>query len=116
MKNSILLSVIFALTGLNSYSQTEETTTTVDHRSNLYFWVKFCANYSNVYDAQGEDFVADAKYGIAVGGFVSIPIIPIIGIQPELLFSQKGYKSTGTFLGNSYSMTGYNFVAFFYYK
>ena len=105
MKNSILLFVIFALTGLNSYSQTEETTTTVDHRSNLYFGVKFGANYSNVYDAQGEDFVADAKYGIAVGGFVSIPIIPIIGVQPELLFSQKGYKSTGTFLGNSYSMT-----------
>jgi hypothetical protein len=105
MKNSILLFSIFALAGLNSYSQTEETTTTVDHRSNLYFGVKFGANYSNVYDAQGEDFVADAKYGIAVGGFVSIPIIPIIGIQPELLFSQKGYKSTGTFLGNSYSMT-----------
>ena len=105
MKNSILLFSILALTSLNSYSQTEETTTTVDHRSNLYFGVKLGANYSNIYDTQGENFVADAKYGFAIGGFVSIPIIPIIGVQPELLFSQKGYKSTGTFLGNSYSMT-----------
>ncbi len=105
MKNSILLFSILALTSLNSYSQTEETTTTVDHRSNLYFGVKLGSNYSNIYDAQGENFVADAKYGFAIGGFVSIPIIPIIGVQPELLFSQKGYKSTGTFLGNSYSMT-----------
>jgi hypothetical protein len=28
-----------------------------------------------------------------------------VGIQPEVLFSQKGYKSTGTYLGNTYSMT-----------
>jgi hypothetical protein len=105
MKNSILLFSILAFTSLNSFSQTEGATTTVDHRSDLKFGVKLGGNYSNIYDAQGENFVADAKYGIAVGGFVSIPIIPIIGVQPELLFSQKGYKSTGTFFGNSYSMT-----------
>lgn len=105
MKNSILLFTIIALTGINSYSQTESTTSTSDQRDHLLFGVKLGLNYSNVYDAQGENFVADAKFGVALGGFVSIPIGTFIGVQPELLYSQKGYKSSGTYLGTSYSMT-----------
>jgi hypothetical protein len=105
MKNSILLFVIFVLTGFNSYSQSETTTSSSDYRSNLTFGLKVGLNYSNVYNADGENFVADPKFGIAVGGFVSIPLGTFIGIQPELLYSQKGYKSTGTFLGTPYSMT-----------
>ena len=105
MKNSILVFAIIALSGFNSYSQTENTPPTVDHRDHLLFGVKLGLNYSNVYDAQGDNFVADAKFGVALGGFVSIPIGSFIGVQPELLYSQKGYKSSGTFLGTSYSMT-----------
>ena len=105
MKNSILLFAIIALTGINSYSQTESTTSTSDQHDHLLFGVKLGLNYSNVYDAQGENFVADAKFGVALGGFVSIPIGTFIGVQPELLYSQKGYKSSGTYLGTSYSMT-----------
>jgi hypothetical protein len=105
MKNSILTFAITALLGFTSYSQTDSTTSSVDHRDQLSFGVKLGLNYSNVYDSQGENFVADAKFGVALGGFVSIPLGSFIGIQPELLYSQKGYKSSGTFLGSSYSMT-----------
>jgi hypothetical protein len=93
------------LTITNSYAQTETTSSTTDNREKLFFGLKVGTNYSNVYDSQGEDFVADAKFGLAGGAFVSIPIGSFFGIQPEVLFSQKGYKSTGTFLGSSYSMT-----------
>jgi hypothetical protein len=105
MKNSILTFAITALLGFTSYSQTDSTTSSVDHRDQLSFGVKLGLNYSNVYDSQGENFVADTKFGVALGGFVSIPLGSFIGIQPELLYSQKGYKSSGTFLGSSYSMT-----------
>lgn len=105
MKNSILLFAILTFSGFNSYSQTDSSTLTVDHRDHLFFGVKLGLNYSNVYDAQGENFVADAKFGVALGGFVSIPIGNFIGVQPELLYSQKGYKSSGSFLGTPYSMT-----------
>jgi len=105
MKKSILIFAIIALSGFKSYSQTETTTTAVDHRSNLTFGVKLGLNYSNVYNVQGENFVADAKFGVALGGFVSIPLGSFIGIQPEILYSQKGYKSSGTFLGTPYGMT-----------
>jgi len=106
MKKAIIMIAMVTLTVTSSYAQSETTTTTTtDNRSKLFFGLKVGTNYSNVYDSQGENFVADAKFGLAGGGFVSIPIGSFFGVQPEVLFSQKGYKSTGTFLGSSYSMT-----------
>jgi hypothetical protein len=93
------------LTVTSSYAQSETASSATDNREKLFFGLKIGSNYSNVYDSQGEDFVADAKFGLAGGVFVSIPIGSYFGVQPEVLFSQKGYKSTGSFLGSSYSMT-----------
>jgi hypothetical protein len=54
--------------------------------------VKGGLNLSNVYDSRGQEFNADSKFGFAGGGFVSIPIGELIGIQPEILLSQKGFQ------------------------
>lgn len=74
-----------------------------DRRENFTFGVKAGANLSNVWDSEGEDFDADAKLGFAAGLFVGIPIGRYIGVQPEVLFSQKGFQASGTLLGTSYS-------------
>ncbi len=102
MKNAIIMIalVAFATTSLKA-----QTTTTTDNRGKLTFGVKAGTNYSNVYDSEGEDFVADGKFGLAAGAFVVVPLGKIFGIQPEVLYSQKGFKSTGTFLGTNYEMT-----------
>jgi hypothetical protein len=68
------------------------------------FGLKVGANYSNVYDSKGEDFEADGKFGLAAGAFLSIPFGKYIGIQPEVLFSQKGFRSTGTMFGTTYDL------------
>jgi hypothetical protein len=67
--------------------------------------VKIGTNYSNIYDSKGENFRADGKFGLAAGAFVSIPFGKYLGIQPEVLFSQKGFKGTGTMFGSSYDLT-----------
>lgn len=36
---------------------------------------------------------------------MGIPLGSFLGIQPELLYSQKGFKATGTLLGSPYSLT-----------
>lgn len=102
MKKAIIMIalVAFATTSLKA-----QTTTTTDNRGKLTFGVKAGTNYSNVYDSEGEDFVADGKFGLAAGAFVVVPLGKIFGIQPEVLYSQKGFKSTGTFLGTNYEMT-----------
>lgn len=74
-----------------------------DFREKLSFGVKAGINISNVYDSQGEQFNADSKLGLAAGVFVALPIGKYFGVQPEILFSQKGYKGSGSLLGSEYS-------------
>jgi hypothetical protein len=69
-----------------------------DLRNSLRFGLKAGANFSNVYDSKDQEFNADFKVGFAAGAFLAIPIGKYIGFQPEILFSQKGYKESGTFL------------------
>ena len=76
-----------------------------DNRELLSFGLKAGLNLSNVWDSKGEDFVADPKYGVAVGAFVSLPLGKYLGFQPELMISQKGFKGSGSLLGFTYSNT-----------
>ncbi len=76
-----------------------------DSRVRSQFGIKLGSNYSNVYDANGDEFRADAKLGFAAGIFASIPLGETMGIQPELLFSQRGFKASGRLLGSTYEFT-----------
>jgi hypothetical protein len=76
-----------------------------DSRVKPQFGPKIGLNLSNVYDTEGESFDADAKLGLAAGVFVSLPLGPHFGIHPEILFSQKGFKASGSILGSSYVFT-----------
>jgi hypothetical protein len=99
MKKVILMIALVTISVTNSNAQS------TDKRDALSFGIKAGTNYSNVYDEQGNDFVADSKFGFAAGAFVAIPLGKFIGIQLEVLYSQKGFKSTGTYFGSTYSMT-----------
>lgn len=102
MKKVILMMAFVTISVTNGKAQS---TTTTDNREALSFGLKVGANYSNVYDSENQDFVADSKFGFTAGAFVAIPFGKFIGIQPEILFSQKGFKSTGTYLASTYEMT-----------
>lgn len=91
MKKIMFFLVAITLTATQIIAQENET----DFRENLQFGVKLGANYSNVYDTEGEDFRADAKLGLAGGIFVAIPIGKYLGVQPEIMFSQKGFRGEG---------------------
>lgn len=97
MKKIFLVIVSAAFIATNIVAQ--------DDRSKISFGMKIGGNYSNVYDSEGEDFNADYKLGFAGGVFLAVPIGQFFGIQPELLYSQKGYKSSGSILGFDYKLT-----------
>jgi hypothetical protein len=80
-------------------------TNVTDVRDLLIFGVKAGANLSNVYNSKGAQFNSDPKIGFAGGVFLAIPIGKYLGVQPEILFSQKGFQATGNILGSSYSLT-----------
>jgi len=101
MKKVFFLIAVVTLMGSTASAQSDGS----DSREKLQLGVKAGANLSNVYDSEGEDFNADPKFGFAVGAFVSIPVGKFIGVQPEILFSQKGYQRTGAVLGSDYKFT-----------
>lgn len=74
-----------------------------DFRENLKFGIKAGGNFSNVWDEEQEDFQANGKAGFAGGVFLHIPIGKYLGVQPEILFSQKGFQGSGVLLGQSYA-------------
>ncbi len=93
----------FFATATAQESQKSDRLSDTDTRNKVILGAKLGANYSNVYDTQGEDFVADAKFGFVAGGFLTLPIGKLFAIQPEVLYSQKGFKGSGTLLGSPYS-------------
>lgn len=95
----MIVAISFMATGLHAqYSNP-------DLRNEFKFGVKAGANLSNVFDEQGDNFKADAKLGLVAGVFIAIPFGTYLGLQPELLLSQKGFKGTGAYLGVDYDFT-----------
>jgi hypothetical protein len=99
MKKVLFITLIIVIATNYAFAQQKSTA------NKLTLGIKIGVNYSNVYDSQGENFVADPKFGLATGVVASIPIAGFFGFQPELLYSQKGFKATGTLLGSNYSYT-----------
>lgn len=101
MKKSIFLfsaALLFSVFTINAQEPNS------DNRDKLQLGIKGGLNFSNIYDSEGEEFDAEGKFGFVGGLFLTIPIGKYLGVQPEVLYSQKGYKSTGSFLGTSYEM------------
>jgi hypothetical protein len=97
MKRVILIiTAVVATSGI--YAQSEE------YREHFTIGLRIGGNLSNVYDSDGEEFDADAKLGFAGGAFIGIPISEQIGIQAEVLVSQKGFVANGQVLGSQYSL------------
>jgi hypothetical protein len=92
MKKLILV-LVFGIVATSSFSQ---------DRGDAYFGLKGGINYANVYDEKGGDFEASPKIGFAGGAFIGLPLGDVLGLQPEILFSQKGYQGSGSFLGSSF--------------
>ncbi len=103
MKKTVII-IATLITSMVSISKAQDAAD-IDARTKFAFGLKAGVNRSNVYDATGQNFIAKPKMGFAGGIFLGIPIGKFFGIQPEVLFSQKGYKSSGTILGFTYSDT-----------
>jgi hypothetical protein len=76
-----------------------------DNNKILSFGAKAGVNYSNVWDSESQEFEANGRIGFVGGVFVGISLNKYIGLQPEILFSQKGFKGSGTLLSTSYSFS-----------
>lgn len=95
MKKILLLTALFASSTLISFGQ--------DAREDLKLVIKGGATASNVWDSEGEEFDANMRLGYTAGVGIEIPIGTYLGIHPEVLITQKGFKGSGSLLGADYS-------------
>ena len=102
MKHKIIFSILVVSSSLLS---AQEGSNETDNREKFQIGLKAGLNFSNVYDSNGEEFSADPKFGFAGGAFMCIPIGKYLGVQPEFLISQKGFKGQGSILGSKYNFT-----------
>jgi hypothetical protein len=69
-------------------------------------------NFSNIIKTGDDDFETEFKPGIHAGITLDIPLVSQLSFAPEIMYSQKGYKTSGTSLlggANEYSVTT-NFI------
>ncbi len=103
MKKTVIIAVL--LLSVTSIGIAQEGSKDTDNREKFQLGLKAGLNYSNAYDTKGEQFNTDAKFGIAAGAFMEIPFRKYLGIQPGVLFSQKGFQANGMILGSPYNFT-----------
>jgi hypothetical protein len=65
------------------------------------FGLKGSVSFSNIIKTDDSNFETNYVTGFNAGLFVNIPVVDRLSFQPELLFSQKGFKSNRSgVLGN----------------
>lgn len=94
MRKIIISSIIIGLLTFIKVNAQEN-----DFRENPTLGLKVGINSSNLYDTEGDNFDHNSKSGLAFGAFLSIPFGKYLGFQPEVVYSQKGYKGSVSVLG-----------------
>ena len=75
------------------------------------FGLKGGLSIASIIKTNDPNFHSDLLFGFNGGAVLQIPFGHVIAIQPEVLFSQKGYRATGDYLGSSYDYRRYlNFL------
>jgi hypothetical protein len=105
MKKSLFVFSLYFVGALTQLAAQNDSDASDDIRDKFAFGFKAGINVANVWDESGEEFQADPKIGFAGGLFFAIPIGTYLGVQPELLVSQKGFQGSGMLLGTSYSFS-----------
>ena len=98
MKKIIFFSAaLLALSTVKLYAQTTSSTS-----KSVRVGARAGMNLSNMVKSGNSDYSTGSKTGYNAAIFLDLPIASVFSIQPELQFSQKGYKATGTYLGSPY--------------
>lgn len=97
MKKMIMLPALLVLV-----SAVKVNAQSASKTNDVHFGLRAGVNVSNVIKSGDEDFSTGSKVGFNAAAFLELPLASVFSIQPELQYSQKGFKSSGSFLGAPY--------------
>jgi hypothetical protein len=96
--NLLILTALFFLLSANA----QETTNAGKPAPEARFGLKGGLNIANMVKSSDGNFSSNSLLGFNGGGLLILPLGGIIALQPEVLFSQKGYHASGSSLFGSY--------------
>ncbi len=97
MKKMMLPAMLLVATTMNVNAQSSGSS-----KGSVHFGLRAGANLSNMVKSDDADVTTGSKIGFNAAAFVELPLASVFSIQPELQFSQKGFKASGTALGAPY--------------
>lgn len=97
----VLTGVLFAFSVFSVNAQKTSTKKATD----LSFGVRAGLNLANVVKDNDKNFSTEIKPGVNAAVWLEIPVVSSFSVQPELQFSQKGYKASGNGFGGPYEYT-----------
>lgn len=83
----------------------ENTPLSAQENSTVKFGVKTGLNITGAYNIKGEEFIAKPRAGLFMGLFVTVPVGARFGIQPEIMYAQRGIRARGKMFGTAYDLT-----------
>ncbi len=96
MKRIFFATAVFLGTGaITASAQTSKT-------NDLHLGVRAGVNVSNLIKDASNNTSTGSKVGVNAAAFLEIPLMNGFSLQPEVQFSQKGFKQSGTFLTSPY--------------
>jgi hypothetical protein len=105
MKKTFTTAAMLLITTVGLYAQSANSSNATN---GFHFGLRGGLNLANIIKTDDNNFSTELKPGFNAAAFVEIPIVKGFSVQPELQFSQKGYKTTGSTLVNGnydYSVT-----------
>jgi hypothetical protein len=109
-KKSVFVGLLFSILSSAALAQRD-----ADHGDNDLMprlGLKGGLSIATIIKTNDNSFSSDPLYGFNGGAVLYLPLGHVVAIQPEVLFSQKGYRATGTALvGGDYDYRRYlNFL------
>ncbi len=105
MKHTILILLTCLFTYSECIGQDGGKQITLSHqKQELLYGLKMGASYSGIVGQGLGSSQYTYRLGIVSGAFISIPLVNNWGLQPELLFSQTGFRYKGILNGEAYDI------------
>lgn len=98
MKKLALASIVALALSNITHAQIQDT------RENFHFGIKGGLNFASLIQDEYPNYEVNHKMGYVAGAYLTAPLGKFVGLQPEILISQKGFESTGRVLNSPYTV------------
>jgi len=102
MKTFRILSILLVFISLSGIVCAQDRATNHSEEPEARIGILGGLSIATIIKTNDANFSSTPLYGFNAGGVLQLPLGRVIALQPEVLFSQKGYRATGTAALNNY--------------